>query len=966
MKLKNLSTIISAVILVFGTVNSYAQGGDFKIENEKAEVTIKTGKEFKLSYTDTSITSQVHIGVTYNSKTDTYAIKMQRLDNASAVATVESASDIKADKKEEKDSADDDEENIEKDKNGVGEKDKEEHTFKISSPLSYQVLKGKVNAWAIDNFQEDFEKKKAITDACASRIYLWLYHIRHFDDKAPVTGELVLNSMVMVHERTTSREYNDYNRRMGFIHNYMGRYASANADLASSKANLNTVITQALKKKIEPFVEKGQQESQRYEKLQMKHDSLATVLDTFKTCEMYYNQSYNWELDYEEMNRYEKLLLDTKCDRYRRLKQEIIKLEDSIKKSLSLKKDFDAINTYFKYAMNGNADLLRQELYEAKNREDTYKNLEKRYNCINLEIKKLIDPYDLNDIYEYIGDFSSVSIHPFLNDNEALYYDPLEMTISLNKLDCSSFEVNARSLIENNRGELLNMTKEIIRHYGESTKRNDNTIQVVSQYINRLISNVHNTTKSISDIKESINGVEFTLNSLNKDRYINFVLKFILERERDELAKEVSSLKQQHILIRYLGENLLFKTLENYENIKKKNAEANQALNEAKKVNIYEIDKMRIQFERGFLTNIMVWVTINDQWQEIFENNYAIGFSSISNYRAFKQTRLYPRNSSDPNQYIYLSDVFANYENMLYSYTRDYSPADTAINDIIPLRDKVIPLKKDRLVNLFDTKIYTDLRGLSDETPNGLVQVEARKQFNINTSRRPLGMVRSNWGYFNYLNLYGALTKIEEQNRELILRNDRIVQNNTLVSPSYATNLDIRNYENMSAGIDANLLLFDFPDFKYTIFLNTGFRWGLLQIRDTVLSINNNTAQQDGTKVDDFQANTLSIFPEVKFEILSEKRVGFTLGYQFIHTFLFSNNRFKQVASYEKSPTTSFFIEPNARKSHSVELLIRILPAMNADNKFFLRGRFFWQEGDVSTSFSQIQFGYSYNLFYKK
>lgn len=380
---------------------------------------------------------------------------------------------------------------------------------------------------------------------------------------------------------------------------------------------------------------------------------------------------------------------------------------------------------------------------------------------------------------------------------------------------------------------------------------------------------------------------------------------------------------------------------------------------------IYMINKVSLQFERGFLERIQVWVTVDDK-QEIFENVYAIGFSSVSNFKNFKDIKLFARNSDIAFPYIYLSDVFSNYDNYLHNYTRDYSPADTAINEVDPADEKILNLSTERLINVFDSKIYTDLRGIAENQPNGLVQIDVNKRFNLNTHRRQVFSSRNNFGYFNYITLWGALTKIEKEDRVLQLRNDRVVVNNTLVSPSYATNLDFRQYEMLSFGGDINLLLFDRPDTKFTFYFDLGARYGLTKVLDSTLKVENGEAVVDANKFSEYDANTLTFFPRISAEVMSQQRVGFTVSYQYHYTYLLSNNLFKQVASYAKSQTSSTLLDTRARGSHMVELYVRIQTSENDRNKFFLRGRLFMQNGDMNTSFSQLQLGYSYNLFYKK
>jgi hypothetical protein len=381
---------------------------------------------------------------------------------------------------------------------------------------------------------------------------------------------------------------------------------------------------------------------------------------------------------------------------------------------------------------------------------------------------------------------------------------------------------------------------------------------------------------------------------------------------------------------------------------------------------VYPVKKISIQFERGHIERIQVWVGNRAGGNDIYENIYAVGFSSINNLKAFQATKLFIRKSAQSyNDFIYLSDVIGNYDNLLDLYTRDYSPGDTVINNIDPSKNPYISLRKERNIRLFDSKIYSDLAGLSDEAPNGLVQVEVSRKFNLNTYRWQIGSSRLDWNIFSYLNLYGALSKIENKQKDLPLRNTNTIVNNKLVSPSYATNLDLRRYENASLGMDINLFLFDYPDMKFTAYVDGGARYGHTRIADTVRNVVNGIIEPSDS-IARRSGHTATFYPKISLEFFSERRVGLVLGYQYNYTILFSNNHFKQIMSDAKSDLNSLANERLAHKSHMLEVLLRAETSQAGNGQLFLRSRFFWQQGDANTFFSQIQVGYAYSIIYKK
>ncbi len=377
---------------------------------------------------------------------------------------------------------------------------------------------------------------------------------------------------------------------------------------------------------------------------------------------------------------------------------------------------------------------------------------------------------------------------------------------------------------------------------------------------------------------------------------------------------------------------------------------------------IFPIKKISIQIERGFIERIQVWVEDQLNRERIYENVYAIGFSSIKNFRFFDKTRLFPRFENDT--YIYLSDVFDNYNNRLDNYTRDYSPADTTINEYEP-KNGPISLHRDEFVNLFDTKVYTDLSGLKPNSPNGLIQIEVARRFNIKTSRIQVGKLRSDFGFLSYYNVYGSYNKLESEQRNLPLRNENVAENGELLSPSYATNLDFRQYENFSIGSELNAILFDWPDGKLTTFLDFGARYGHTPVVDHLRTVAGNKVNIERDTIV-LSGHSATWYPKIGIELFSEKRVGFVFSYQLNSTYLFSNNNFKQIKSYAKSDLVSRTVERSARQSHMLEVYLRAEPTGNRNGRFFFRGRYFIQHRDTNTFFSQFQLGYSYNLLFRK
>ena len=383
---------------------------------------------------------------------------------------------------------------------------------------------------------------------------------------------------------------------------------------------------------------------------------------------------------------------------------------------------------------------------------------------------------------------------------------------------------------------------------------------------------------------------------------------------------------------------------------------------------IRRIKNITLKFEGGFIEDIHVGVELGNGRADYYDNIYPIGFSSLGDIR--QQSKIYLFNRKDGDERcIVLSDVIGNYNLHQELQTRDFSPADTVFNDLIPDENLVITLKRERNIHLFDSRIYTDLAGLDDKAPNGLLQVELSRRLNFNTRRHPDRRIRADYGWFNYVTIIGGLTKIEDKLKRLPMRNAYKVESGRITSPSYVTNLDLRRYENASVGIDVTALLFSYKQIKSVFRYDFGVRYGHTPILDTLLFLDsdNNLVRPLAGSATDLDAHTITFTPvRLVWKLISQRRLGIGLSYQQNNTRLLGNSRFKQIASAGKSDLEARFLERRARISHIVEFNGQVLTSKLEEDYIFFRARFFFQKGDGNEFFPQFQIGYNYNIMFKK
>lgn len=263
----------------------------------------------------------------------------------------------------------------------------------------------------------------------------------------------------------------------------------------------------------------------------------------------------------------------------------------------------------------------------------------------------------------------------------------------------------------------------------------------VDNWVNNKIVDVSTNTKNAKD----------TLSKYKTKLEEEKKTKAIAEWNKDNLPPILNN-NIEKAIAEALQKDTNYKLLEKQYQLKQK--QEADILIEFYKQKIYKINQIELQFERGFLEHIKVWVNMNNA-DYISENIYAVGFSSAKNFRQLYKTRLYIRNSElEDAPFIILGDVFRNYDNRLDNYTRDYCPADTTFK-IDPGTTYQIVLHREKFINLFDAKIYSDLKGTNQNNPNGLFQIDVSKRFNVHTIRYQVGNTRTDWGYFSYLEPWG-------------------------------------------------------------------------------------------------------------------------------------------------------------------------------------------------------------------
>ncbi|MCC8408461.1 hypothetical protein LJ707_05930 [Mucilaginibacter sp. UR6-1] len=159
------------------------------------------------------------------------------------------------------------------------------------------------------------------------------------------------------------------------------------------------------------------------------------------------------------------------------------------------------------------------------------------------------------------------------------------------------------------------------------------------------------------------------------------------------------------------------------------------------------ISKVDVETEDGAIKNIIVNVVYPWEVKKNvrsprrvleFKNTFPISISGKHDPERFSKVNLYCFDCGGVrglNRYIKLSDLLF-LDLVLANDKEDYSPANSTIH--LDPGNPIRELKKEKRSKILDIAAFSDFVGLDQEQPNGLIQIEAKRKININTKYKPL------------------------------------------------------------------------------------------------------------------------------------------------------------------------------------------------------------------------------------
>ncbi len=422
----------------------------------------------------------------------------------------------------------------------------------------------------------------------------------------------------------------------------------------------------------------------------------------------------------------------------------------------------------------------------------------------------------------------------------------------------------------------------------------------------------------------------------------------------------------------------------------------------------YEIERAQLEFKNGFIENITtigdlhlrnkkgdekleeVLEVLDYKTERKFTNLYPFGFSRKRDYKNLKSLNRNYRLLSyyigangnkniDSRFLLPMSSLVVNYLQEHKVGRRDFSPRDEVINfefdhdsdnNVVSEKNyKSKKLYKLERKKLFQAKVFSDLLGFSQNRENGLIQTEFTQRLNIVTWRDAFVLFPRktddvwNWGALAYVRPDLTFSKVEDNNRRLDINYRNDFTNGVYTPDRFVTTLDLRSHENFSTGLDLNLALLDIPSLKSTFYVDAGFRYGRVALRDSVQIANGLEVEFADQPAREIEVNTLRLMlSKATWNLQTDERFEFDFNWSWHELFL-RDNQLVQVGDRDAFRLENGFVnEKLDKRYYRIELNAQLNTGPNNDGKLFFRYRYFWQRRFWNTGFAQAQVGYSFFL----
>ena len=391
--------------------------------------------------------------------------------------------------------------------------------------------------------------------------------------------------------------------------------------------------------------------------------------------------------------------------------------------------------------------------------------------------------------------------------------------------------------------------------------------------------------------------------------------------------------------------------------------------------------KVQVEFDKGTIKNLIATMACSKGYKEPrdieFRNNMPISVSGKFDNDFFPRHRIYAFNPA----FIHLAygqqmkdslpagitiapgytmdhEVFFKVDDLIsYSITlendkEDYSPADNTyvLTPIQPIQTLV----KQSRSQVLTVKAFTDFMGVNKEASNGLIQFEANLNANFLTRRvQRLTFFPTKYTYQGFLtqaNVDAMITKIEENNKFLILGPDAVDSGKLAGGKKafFASPIDLYRYKSNSIDFCVTVWKLNIPQVKSNFHVNGRFGVSRANVADSFALAGTTLNKTDiaNERMITFTEANLS----GEYEFTPDSDHGFYVGYGYTWISVMSED-IKKTQNL-KGRINTFYIGGFLATGNS--------------SKVFFRWRLNYQAGDSNQSFNQVQLGYLVDIFAAK
>lgn len=312
-----------------------------------------------------------------------------------------------------------------------------------------------------------------------------------------------------------------------------------------------------------------------------------------------------------------------------------------------------------------------------------------------------------------------------------------------------------------------------------------------------------------------------------------------------------------------------------------------------------------------------------------------------------------PKAASELDFWTHLSGVFQYEPPDDIDLTELFVPKKQRIifNSRNPIVTKVEESDLNSVVRL---NIFSDLIGIQEDQPNGLVQVEGTFRTHLfGWDLFPNRYIKNKSYILDHIEANLKFSKIENKLRYLDA--ETINGSNKI---TFIPNFQLLQYSNLEAGLKMSILKIESYKREFNLYGNLGvLRTGL---SDTIYKVNTNN---DTTKIPrNYNVLTFQKSLQADLRIKATSYMGIAISTEFIWLTLLDNDVKQSGGNFSRDKNTFLEFNPKQNVIINPQFKVYYLPNKDEGQRIYLRGAFFHDLRTKSNSYLTIQVGLSSDI----